>query len=45
MKGIDDMAFWNKTEKRSTEEKPTFGGIEINANGQLFGGMNVNEKQ
>ncbi|AJH65359.1 hypothetical protein bcere0016_12160 [Bacillus cereus 95/8201] len=38
------MAFWNKTEKRSTEEKPTFGGIEINVNGQLFGGMNVNEK-
>lgn len=44
MKGIDDMAFWNKTEKRSIEEKPTFGGVEINVNGQLFGGMNVTEK-
>ncbi|PGQ40298.1 phage portal protein [Bacillus thuringiensis] len=38
------MAFWNKTEKRSVEEKPTFGGVEINVNGQLFGGMNVTEQ-
>lgn len=43
-KGIEVMAFWNKTEKRSIEEKPTFGGVEINVNGQLFGGMNVTEK-
>lgn len=38
------MAFWNKTEKRSIEEKPTFGGIEITTNSALFGGMTVNEK-
>lgn len=38
------MAFWNKTEKRSVEETPTFGGVEVNVNGQLFGGMNVTEK-
>ncbi|EEL89657.1 TPA: phage portal protein [Bacillus nitratireducens] len=38
------MAFWNKTEKRSIEEKPTFGGIEITTNSSLFGGMSVNEQ-
>ncbi|CAM4019299.1 phage portal protein [Bacillus paranthracis] len=38
------MAFWNKTEKRSIEEKPTFGGVEITTNSALFGGMTVNEK-
>ncbi|PEK51543.1 phage portal protein [Bacillus toyonensis] len=37
------MAFWNKTEKRSIEEKLDFGGVEIASNSSLFGGMDVNE--
>ncbi|PFM66238.1 phage portal protein [Bacillus cereus] len=37
------MAFWNKTEKRSIEEKLDFGGVEIASNSSLFGGMTVNE--
>lgn len=43
-KGIETMGLLNLFEKRSTEEQPTFGGVEINANGQLFGGMNVTEQ-
>ncbi len=38
------MAFWNKTEKRSIEEKLDFGGVEITSNSSLFGGMTVNEQ-
>lgn len=45
MKGIDDMAFWNKTETRNIENKLDFGGVEITVNGQSFGGMSVTEKQ
>lgn len=44
MEGIETMGFLNLFEKRSTEEKPTFGGVEITTNSSLFGGMTVNEK-
>lgn len=38
------MAFWNKTEKRSTEEKPTIGGVEITPNNS-FGEWLLMKKQ
>ncbi|WP_439033614.1 phage portal protein [Bacillus paranthracis] len=37
------MGLLNLFEKRSTEEKTTFGGVEITTNSSLFGGMAVNE--